>query len=124
MDIVSVLVQDSKKTSLGYSKQAVDSAISWRDDDRHLNPLNPWSLMKFIVLITTVIALLVIQGCGFTRTTASKPANSQINNSPVAQTEPAASTANPPLHSEVVPSPTQDEVHTPEMGSSERQAIM
>ena len=81
--------------------------------------------MKFIVFITTVIALLVIQGCGFTRkTTASKPTNNQLNNSPAAQPEQPASPANQSVQSDVVPSPTQDEVHTPDMGSSERQAIM
>jgi len=80
--------------------------------------------MKFIAFIGLVSVLLVSSACSLTRSTASKPANTQNNTSQTAQAEPASSPANPPIHAEVVPSPTQDEVHTPEMGSAERQAIM
>jgi hypothetical protein len=79
--------------------------------------------MKFITFITTVIAVS-ISGCSLAKSHPSKPTNTaQPNNSQLAQTERPTS-ANKPLQTDVAPSPTQDEVHTPEMGSNERQAIM
>ena len=81
--------------------------------------------MKSIVFIVAVMALVITCGCSLAKSTASKPTNAgQPNNSQVAQTEPPVPSANPPVQSEVVHSATQDAVHTPEMGSSERQAIM
>lgn len=79
--------------------------------------------MRFIVFISTVVAVLTVTGCSLTKSTASKPPNAtQPNNAPAAQTE--QPTPPQPIQAEVVPSSTQDEVHTPEMGSTERQAIM
>ena len=81
--------------------------------------------MKLIAFITTVITVVIIAGCSLAKSTASKPANAaQPNNSQVAQTEPPSSSANQSVQTDVTPAPIQDEVHTPEMGSSERQAIM
>jgi len=81
--------------------------------------------MKLIAFITTVIALVVISGCSLTKSTASKPTNTtQPNNSQVTQAEQPTSSPPQSIQAEVVPSPTQDEVHTPDMGSAERQAIM
>ena len=81
--------------------------------------------MRFIVFITTIAAVVIIAGCSLAKSTASKPNNAaQPNNSQVAQTEQPSSSPNQPVQTDVLPSPAQDEVHTPEMGSSERQAIM
>jgi len=80
--------------------------------------------MKLIAFISAVVALVIIPGCSLTKSTASKPINAtQPNNSQMTQAEPASS-APQTVQAEVVSTPTQDEVHTPEMGSSERQAIM
>lgn len=79
--------------------------------------------MKSIAFITTFIVLVVVAGCSLTKSTASKPTNAaQPNISEASQVEQA--TPSPPevIQAEVVPTP--DEVHTPEMGSAERQAIM
>src|ERR1041385_6656995 len=79
--------------------------------------------MRFIAFSLTVIAIVIVAGCSLTKSTASKPNNAtQPNNAPAAQTEQPT----PPqsIQAEVVPSSTQDEVHTPDMGSAERQAIM
>ena len=81
--------------------------------------------MKLIAFITTVITVVIIAGCSLAKSTASKPTNAaQPNNSQVAQTEPPSSSANQSVQTDITPAPIQDEVHTPEMGSSERQAIM
>jgi len=81
--------------------------------------------MKLIAFITTVITVVIIAGCSLAKSTASKPTNAaQPNNTQVAQTEPPSSSANQSVQTDVTPSPIQDEVHTPDMGSSERQAIM
>ena len=81
--------------------------------------------MKLSVFISAVIALVIIPGCSLTKSTASKSANAaQPNNSQTTQAGQPMSSAPQTVQAEVVPSPTQDEVHTPEMGSSERQAIM
>ena len=87
--------------------------------------LIPRSHMKFIAFIAVVVALVVISGCSTKNSTAAKPNNAaQSNNSPLIQTEQPSSSTNQSVQTEVAPSPTQDEVHTPEMGSAERQAIM
>jgi hypothetical protein len=81
--------------------------------------------MKFIAFIVTIIAFVIASGCSLAKSRASKPTNSTPpNNSQLAQTGPPASPANQPIQAEVVPSSTPDEVHTPEMGSAERQTIM
>ena len=81
--------------------------------------------MKFIAFITTVIAVVVAAGCSLAKSTASKPTNAaQPNNSPLVQTEQPPSSSSQSAQTDIQPTPTQDEVHTPEMGSSERQAIM
>jgi|KBSSwiStaDraftv2_1062776.scaffolds.fasta_scaffold318182_2 hypothetical protein len=81
--------------------------------------------MKFVGFITIITAVVIIAGCSLAKSNASKPNNAaQPNNSQVAQTEPPPPSANQSVQTDVVVSPTQDEVHTPEMGSSERQAIM
>ena len=81
--------------------------------------------MKFIAFITTVIAVAIVSSCSLAKPTASKPSNAaQPNNSQLAQTEPPASSANQSAQTDVTASPTQDEVHTPDMASAERQAIM
>ena len=80
--------------------------------------------MKFIAFITTIIAVVSIAGCSLAKSTASKPTNAaQPNNSQVTQAGQPTTSAPQSVQAEVV-TPTQDEVHTPEMGSSERQAIM
>lgn len=78
--------------------------------------------MRSIAFISTVVAIVIVTGCSLTKSTASKPNSAQPNNAPAAQTEQPT----PPqtIQAEVVPSSTQDEVHTPDMGSTERQAIM
>src|SRR6185295_11380438 len=63
--------------------------------------------------------------CSLAKSTVSKPTNTtQPNNSNVTQAEQPAPSPPQSIQAEVVPTSTQDEVHTPEMGSSERQAIM
>ena len=81
--------------------------------------------MKFITFITTVIAVIIISGCSLAKSHASKPTNAaQPNNSQATQVEQTTSVGHQSAQTDVAPSPTQDEVHTPEMGSNERQAIM
>ena len=81
--------------------------------------------MKFIAFITTVTAVVILSGCSLAKSTATKPGNAtQLNNSQATQAEQATSSPPQSIQAEVVSTPTSDEVHTPEMGSSERQAIM
>ena len=80
--------------------------------------------MKFIGFIATVTALLIISACSLSKSSASKPPNTQINGSQTVPAGPASSGATQSAQTDVAPAPTPDEVHTPEMGSAERQAIM
>lgn len=81
--------------------------------------------MKLIAFITTFIAVASISSCSLAKSTTSKPTNtSQPKNSTVGHTEQTTSSANQYLQTDLAPTPTQDEVHTPAMGSAERQAIM
>lgn len=81
--------------------------------------------MRFVAFISIILAAVGIAGCSLARPTASKPVSAaQPNNSPVNQVQQPTSTPPDVIQAEVVQTPTPDEVHTPEMGSAERQAIM
>jgi hypothetical protein len=80
--------------------------------------------MKFIAFIAT-LNVVVIVGCSLAKPNASKPDNAvQTTNSQIAQTEQTATAGNHSVQTDVTPTPIADEVHTPEMASTERQAIM